>query len=97
MESRSTITMTNDEAQDWLMEQHNAAPGPPDAARLGAAIRAIRAKAIKDAKEWLDVEPALREALASLDLTLWSASGACVVNTDTAIANLAHSIEARLR
>lgn len=45
------LTMTNDEAQDWLLAQHNAAPGPPDPARFGAAIRAIRAKAIADAKE----------------------------------------------
>lgn len=91
------LTMTNDEAQDWLLAQHNAAPGPPDAARFGAAIRAIRAKAIKDAKELLDIEPALRQALASLDLTLYSKSGAHVFNSDTAITDLAASIEARLR
>ncbi|HET9613729.1 MAG TPA: hypothetical protein VFP22_02860 [Candidatus Limnocylindrales bacterium] len=46
------LTMTNDEAQDWLLGLLNATPPPRDAARFGAAIRAIRAKAIADAKEW---------------------------------------------
>lgn len=48
------LTMTSDEAQDWLLAQHNAAPGPPDPARFGAAIRAIRAKAIADYKSWTE-------------------------------------------
>ena len=58
IEHRDThpLTMTNDEAQEWLLAQHNAAPGPPDPARFGAAIRAIRAKAIADAKEWATTE-----------------------------------------
>lgn len=54
------LTMTNDEAQDWLLGLLNATSPPRDAARFGAAIRAIRAKAIADAKEWygLDTPPA---------------------------------------
>ena len=44
----------------------------------------------------MDVERALRESLAANDLTLWSASGACVVNVDTATRNLAASLAARL-
>jgi hypothetical protein len=45
----AVLTMTNDEAQEWLLAQHNAAPGPPDPARFGAAIRAIRAAAMSEA------------------------------------------------
>ena len=52
MTTPDPITMTNDEAQDWLLSLLNATPPPRDAARFGAAIRAIRAKAIADAKEW---------------------------------------------
>ena len=43
----------------------------------------------------MDVERALRESLAANDLTLWSASGACVVNVDEATRNLAASLVAR--
>lgn len=68
------LTMTNDEAQDWLLAQHNAAPGPPDPARFGAAIRAIRAKAIADAKEWFGADTGelarLRERLARIYSTV---------------------------
>jgi len=68
MEPRTALTMTNDEAQEWLLAQHNAAPGPPDPARFGAAIRAIRAKAIADAKEWYGLEAeASQPAPESLD------------------------------
>lgn len=42
------------------------------------------------------IERALREALAANDLTLWSKSGAHVFNSETAIRDLAHSIEVRL-
>ena len=44
----------------------------------------------------MNVEQALREAMSALDLTLWSASGAHVFNSDAAIRDLAASLEARL-
>jgi len=51
------LTMTNDEAHDYLLSLVNAMPDPPDhVARLGAAVRAIRAKAIVDAKEWFGLD-----------------------------------------
>jgi hypothetical protein len=58
--------MTDDEAHDYLLTLANLAP-IPDAGRLGAAIRAIRAKAITDCKEWgLDAERAAPAGLGPL-------------------------------
>ena len=45
----------------------------------------------------MNIEQALRESLEVLDLSLWSKSGAHVFNSETAITDLAHSIEVRLR
>ncbi len=104
------LTMTNDEAQDWLMAQHNAAPGPPDPARFGAAIRAIRAKAIADAKDWFAhdeaaVAEALSQALDVLALRITTSRGgyrggglphATIESDPGVVEELAKSIAVRL-
>ena len=94
MTTPDPITMTNDEAQDWLLSLLNATPPPRDAARFGAAIRAIRAKAIADAKEWglasqpepLDVERLARAMMAARRYARTNAARAQALKAARAIA-----------
>jgi len=44
----------------------------------------------------MDIEQAIRESLKANDLALWSASGAHVFNSETAIADLTHSVKTRI-